>query len=105
MGPEISSSTQPLPTRLPSTHYSKPKTTDNQGATQKVRQAQAEQQRASQNLSAAQAAAQESQNNLRTAQSEERQAAEKVSSAQAEHRKNSQPQQAQTTGKIINVLA
>ena len=105
MGPEISSSTQTLPPRLPSTNYSKPKNTDNQGATQKVRQAQAEQQRAAQNLSAAQAAAQESQNNLRTAQSEERQATDKVSLAQAEQRKNNQPQQTQTTGKNINVMA
>lgn len=99
MGPEISSSTQAPPSRLTTTNLSKTNTM------QKVRQAQAEQQRAAQNTAEAQAAAQESQNNLRAAQAEERRAAEKVSSAQTEHRKNNQPKQAQTPGKIINVLA
>jgi hypothetical protein len=72
---------------------------------QKVRQAQTEQQNAAQNTAAAQASVQDSQNTLRAAQTEERKAAERVSSALAEHRKNSQPQQAKTTGKIINVQA
>lgn len=99
MGPEISSSTQTPPARLTTTNLSKT------NPMQKVRQAQAEQQKAAQNTAAAQASAQESQNNLRAAQSEERRAAERVSSAQAEHRKNSQPQQAEATGKIIDVQA
>lgn len=94
MGPEISASTQALPSRLATTN-----------TMQKVRQAQAEQQRAAQNIAAAQAAVQESQNNLRAAQAEERRAAEKVSSTQAEHRKNSQPQQAGANGNIIDVQA
>ena len=101
MGPEISSSTQAPPSRLTSKDFSKTAT----GATQRIRQAQAEQQRAAQNTAAAQASVQESQNNLRAAQAEERRAAERVSSAQTESQKNNQPQQAQTTGKIINVLA
>ncbi len=103
MGPEISSSTQAPPSRLTSTNYSKT-TTNDPGTTQIVRQAQAEQQRAAQNTAVAQASVQESQNNLRAAQAEERQAAEKVSVALTESRKNSQPRQAQTTGKVINVL-
>lgn len=103
MGPEISSSTQAPPSRLTPTNYSKT-TPGSPGTLQKVRQAQAEQQRAAQNTAAAQASLQESQNNLRAAQAEERQAAERISSALAESRKNNQPQQAQTTGKVINVL-
>jgi len=104
MGPEISSSTQAPPSRLTAKDFPKT-TTGDQGTIQRVRQAQAEQQRAAQNTAAAQASVQESQNNLRAAQAEERRAAERVSSAQAESQKNSQPQQAQTTGKNINVLA
>lgn len=99
MAPEISSSTQASPSRPTNPNLSKTTTM------QKVRQAQAEQQRAAQNTAAAQASAQASQNNLQAAQAEERQAAERVNSAQAEQRKNSQPQQAKTTGKIINVQA
>lgn len=99
MGPEISSSTQAPPSRLTDTNLSKTSTM------QKVRQALAEQQRAAQNTAAAQASVQESQNNLRSAQAEERRAAERVSSAQAESQKNNQPQQAQTTGKNIDVQA
>lgn len=100
MAPEINSATQTPQSRLTTTSLSKTNTI------QKMRQAQAEQQRAAQNTAAAQAAVQEAQNNLRAAQTEERRATERVSSTQAEHRKNIQPpQQAKTTGKIINVQA
>ena len=99
MGPEISSSTQASLSRQPATDFSKKDTI------QKLRQAQAEQQRAARNTATAQASAQESQNNLQTAQTEEPRATERVSTAQAEHRKNSQLQQAQTTGKNIDVQA